>query len=366
MSDLDLSRLLPESLGRLSAYSSSEGNSPVRLDANESPYPPDPVILEEIRRALEDMPLNRYPDPASRDLRSTFANRFRCPVEKVMAGNGSDELIGLLIWTLRGSQGEAPPVVVVPTPTFAMYSVAALAAGYEVHEVPLGPGLEPDMEAMLQAVREKNPNIVFLSNPNNPTGTFYSREQVHALLESSTGLVVVDEAYGDFSGEASWAPEVATVGNLAVLRTLSKVGAAALRCGFLVTGSDLLREVNKVRFPFNLSRYTQIAGETFLRNYELVVPQVTAIVRERDRLTVELKRLGLKVFPSRGNFFLVQYEGREEALWRFLQDGGIVVKFLSRLPVTGDALRITVGAPEENDRLISRSRDFLTEGGTDA
>jgi len=366
MSDLDLSRLLPESLGRLSAYSPPEGNSLVRLDANESPYPPDPVILEEIRRALEDMPLNRYPDPASRDLRSAFANRFSCPVEKVMAGNGSDELIGLLIWTLRGSQGEAPPVVVVPTPTFAMYSVAALAAGYEVHEVPLGPGLEPDMEALLQAVREKSPNIVFLSNPNNPTGTFYSKEQIHALLESSTGLVVVDEAYGDFSGEVSWAPEVATVGNLAVLRTLSKVGAAALRCGFLITGSDLLREVNKVRFPFNLSRYTQIAGEIFLRNYELVDSQVTAIVRERDRLAVELERLGLKVFPSRGNFFLVQCGGREEALWRFLQDGGIVVKFLSRLPVTGDALRITVGAPEENDRLISRSREFLAEGGTDA
>ncbi|TNF50741.1 aminotransferase class I/II-fold pyridoxal phosphate-dependent enzyme, partial [bacterium] len=178
--------------------------------------------------------------------------------------------------------------------------------------------------------------------------------------------VVVDEAYGDFSGESSWAPEVASVGNLAVLRTLSKVGAAAIRCGFLVTGSDLLREVNKVRFPFNLSRYTQVAGEAFLRNYELVHSQVAAIVRERDRLAVQLEKLNLRIFPSRGNFFLVQCGGREEELWRFLQDGGIVVKFLSRLPVTGDALRITVGTPEENDLFINRSRDFLAEGGTDA
>jgi histidinol-phosphate aminotransferase len=129
---------------------------------------------------------------------------------------------------------------------------------------------------------------------------------------------------------------------------------------------DLGREVNKVRFPFNLSRYTQIAGEAFLRNYELVHSRVAAIVRERDRLTVQLEKLDLKIFPSRGNFFLVRCGGREEELWRFLQDGGIVVKFLSRLPVTGDALRIKVGAPEENDLLTSRTRDFLAEGGTDA
>ncbi len=366
MSNLDLSRLLPKDLVKLSAYNPPDGDCRVRLDANESPYPPDPLILEEIRRALEGMPLNRYPDPASRGLRSAFAHRFNCPVEKVMAGNGSDELIGLLIWTLRGNQGKAPPVVVVPTPTFAMYSVAALAAGFTVHEVPLGPELEPDMEVMLRVVREKKPNIVFLSNPNNPTGTFYSIEQVNALLDASSGLVVVDEAYGDFSGEASWVPEVASVGNLAVLRTLSKVGAAALRCGFLITGSDLLQEVNKVRSPFNLSRYTQIAGEVFLRNYELVHAQVAAIVKERDRLAMKLEKLGFKVFPSRGNFFLMNCGGREEALWCFLQDGGIVVKFLSRLPVTGDALRITVGTPEENDHLIGRSRDFLSEGGTDA
>ena len=366
MSDLDLTRLLPKDLARLTAYLPPEGDYPVRLDANESPYPPDPVILDEIRTALEGMPLNRYPDPASIGLRSAFAHRFDCSVEKVMAGNGSDELIGFLIWTLRGSQRDPPPVMVVPTPTFAMYSVVALAAGYEVCEVPLGPGFEPDMEGILRAVREKRPNIVFLSNPNNPTGTFYSREQIHILLEASRGLVVVDEAYGDFSGEPSWVPETASNSNLAVLRTLSKVGAAALRCGFLVTGSDLLREVNKVRFPFNLSRYTQIAGEAFLRNYELVYPQVAAIVKERDRLAMEFEKFGLKIFPSRGNFFLVQCGGREEELWHFLQDGGIVVKFLSRLLVTGDALRVTVGAPEENDLLINRSRNFFAEGGTDA
>jgi len=366
VSDLDLPKLLPEGLARLSAYNPPEGDWRVRLDANESPYPPHPVIMEEVRKALEGTHLNRYPDPVSRELRSAFAHRFSCPVETVMAGNGSDELIGLLVWTLRGNRGGKPPAVVVPTPTFAMYSIAALAAGYEVHEVPLGPGFEPDMEAMLRTVRAQKPSLVFLSNPNNPTGTFYFKEQVLDLLEASSGLVVVDEAYGDFSGEESWVPEISSFGNLAVLRTLSKVGAAALRCGFLVASSDLLREVNKVRFPFNLSRYTQVAGEVFLRHYDLVSPQVKEIVRERDRLAEEFEKLGFKVFPSRGNFLLVQCGGREEALWRFLQERGIMIKFLSRLPVAGDALRITAGSPEENHLLISRSRDFIVEGGADA
>lgn len=366
MSDLDLSRLLPEELARLSAYAPPGGDFRTRLDANELPYPPDQAVMEQIADALGEMSLNRYPDPLSAELRSAFARHFNCRVQNVMAGNGSDELIGLLIWTLRGNRDQGPPVVVVPTPTFAMYSIAAQAAGYEVHEVPLGPGLEPDMDAMVRAVREKRPSLVFISNPNNPTGTFYSREQIRSLLGATTGLVVVDEAYGDFAGEDSWVPEVVSVGNLAVLRTLSKVGGAALRCGFLTAGDDLLKEVNKVRFPFNLSRYTQVAGEIFLRNYELVSSQVASVVSERDRLARGLEKAGCRVFPSRANFLLVQCKDREEALWRFLQDTGIVVKFLPRLPITGDALRITVGTSEENDLLISRSRDFIAEGGKDA
>jgi len=366
MRELDLPGLLPEELSGLTAYDPPKGGCPVRLDANECPYPPDPQIVDEIREMLEGVDLNRYPDPASEDLRSAFALRFGCPTENVMAGNGSDELIGLLAWTLRGSRGGKPPVVVVPVPTFGMYSIAARAAGYTVQEIPLGPGLEPDMEAMLRAVREQRPSLVFLSNPNNPTGTFYSRDQIRALLDVSSGLVVVDEAYGDFSGEPSWATEVQSSGNLAVLRTLSKIGAAALRCGFLVASTDLLREVNKVRFPFNLSRYTQAAGEVFLRRYDLVKTQVTAVVKERGRLSREFEKIGFAVFPSRGNFLFVQCAGREEALWRFLQETGIMVKFLSRLPVTGDALRITVGSPEENDLLLNRSRGFVAEGGMDA
>jgi histidinol-phosphate aminotransferase len=324
------------------------------------------VILGKIRKALGEVSLNRYPDPFSRGLRSAFAQRFNCPREKVMAGNGSDELIGLLVWTLRRGRAGGSPVMITPTPTFAMYSILSSAAGYDVHEVPLGPGLEPDIDAMLRVIGEKKPNIVFLSNPNNPTGTFYSREQIQAILKTTTGLVVVDEAYGDFSGEDSWVSQVDQFNNLAVLRTLSKVGAAAIRCGFLVAGKDLLNEVDKVRAPFNISSYTQIAGELFLRHYELIQNRLQEIIGERERLSSELGVLNMEVFPSRGNFLLIKSGGREWELWRFLQHGGIMVRFLSRLPVAGDALRITVGTPEENDLLINLSRKFTMEGGKDA
>lgn len=366
MIKLDLSRLLPDTIAGLKAYVPPEGDHPVRLDANESPYPPDPAILGKIKKALGEVSLNRYPDPFSRELRSAFAQRFNCPREKVMAGNGSDELIGLLVWTLRKGRAGGSPVMIAPTPTFAMYSILSSAAGYEVHEVPLGPELAPDTETMLRAIRECDPNLVFLSNPNNPTGTFFSREQIKAVLGATTGLVVVDEAYGDFTGEDSWVSQVEQFNNLAVLRTLSKVGAAAIRCGFLVAGKDLLDEVDKVRAPFNISSYTQVAGELFLRHYELIQTHLLKIIGERERLASELGRLNMKVFPSRGNFLLMKCGGREWDLWRFLQQSGIMIKFLSRLPVAGDALRITVGTPEENDLLIKLSRRFSMEGDEDA
>ena len=135
MTDPDLSRYIPESLARLSAYAAPDGGGRVRLDANECPWPPDRSILEEIFHALAEEPLNRYPDPHSLGLREAFAERFNCRVENVVAGNGSDELIGFLLWTLRGNPDQGPPAVVVPSPTFAMYAIGAKAAGYEVHEV---------------------------------------------------------------------------------------------------------------------------------------------------------------------------------------------------------------------------------------
>lgn len=366
MKDLDLRQFVPGDLAALNAYDPPKGNCPVRLDANESPSSPPTDLEEMVRTALLTVEINRYPDPESRHLREAFGTRFGCSPELVMAGNGSDELIGFLVWTLRASRTGKRPCVVVPVPTFAMYTVAAKAAGYDVIEVPLGPGLEPDLEALLRVIRDREPSLVFLSNPNNPTGTFYTEEQVRELLEATKGLLVVDEAYGDYAGEGSWVSRVTPTGNLAVLRTLSKVGAAAIRCGFLAGGRDLLGVVNKVRFPFNVSRYTQAAGEVFLKNYDLLDPVIRTVVRERQDLAAGLGEAGLEVFPSRGNFLLVRCGGREKPLWHFLQEKGIMVKFMPRLPVAGDALRVTIGTPGENRLLVDAAARFVGEGGMHA
>ena len=246
-----------------------------------------------------------------------------------------------------------------------MYALGGRAAGFEVFEVPFRSDLRVDLAGFLAGIEKARPNILFLSSPNNPTGTVFSAGEIEDVLAASEGLVVVDEAYADYSREPSWADRVEAYGNLAVLRTLSKVGAAALRCGFLVAGRHVLDEINKIRPPFNISSLTQAAGEIILRRYDDLRDQISLVTRERERLTVELRSAGYEAYPSAANFLLVRAAGREEKVFRFLQRAGIMVKFLPGLPVTGDALRITVGSPEENQLLVNRLNAFTLEGEQD-
>ncbi len=351
-------RLVPEPIQNLKAYFPPAGGGSVRLDANESPFVlPDPINLK-IKTALDRLYLNRYPDPSSASLRKSFASRFGCVPDQVLVGNGSDELIATLLWTFRGHGEGKTPCVLLPVPTFGMYAIGAAAAGYQVVRVPLRPDLTPDLEAMTLKIREVDPNLVFLSSPNNPTGGLFSAGEIEAVLDAARGIVVVDEAYADFSQEPTWCSRVDAYPNLVVLRTLSKVGGAALRCGFLVGSPDLLKEMNKVRQPFNVSSFTQAAGEIMLENFDLLMDRVLITVAQRDHLGATLNEWGYKVHPSRANFFLMQAGGREGELSTFLHQAGIVVRFLSRLEVIGDALRITVGEARENMVLLERIRSF--------
>jgi len=353
-----LDRLVPEGVADLAAYIPPEGGCPVKLDANESPFLLPESVQEKASAAMSGVFMNRYPDPFSRGLRVAFAELCGCDPEHVMAGNGSDELIALLLWTFRKGQNGSLPRILVPSPTFAMYSIGARAAGYDVVQVRLGADMAFQAEDFLEKVEECDPNITFLSNPNNPTGTLVRAGDLERILTASRGLVVIDEAYGDFSMEPSWCARVADYDNLVVLRTLSKVGGAALRCGFMVAGDQIVGEVNKVRQPFNINSVTQAAGEVVLRHFPAVLKQVKTVVAERDRLARVLQDAGIEVFPSRANFLLVRAGGQEEKLWEFLKEGDIVVKFLPRLDVAGDCLRITVGTPGENDLLMARTGLF--------
>jgi histidinol-phosphate aminotransferase len=345
----------------MTAYQAPAGSWPVKLDANESPYLPGGGLAGKMARALAQVDPRRYPDPASTDIRTAFAARFGCQVSNVLAGNGSDELIGLVLAACSQGSGHKEPSVLVVEPTFAMYRIGSIAAGYQVAEALLGPQMEPDMEGILAPIRSAEPNIVFISNPNNPTGTLFSSEDIHTVLDAASGLVVVDEAYGDYSGVASMVPQVDRRTNLAVMRTLSKVGGAALRCGFLAAPGGLAEELNKVRQPFNVSSYTQAAARVLLENYEQLESAAREVIKERERLSGALQELGLTVFPSAANFVMIKCRGAEQELALFLQEEGIMVRSLPGLPVADDALRITVGSSTDNDALLERTRIFMEE-----
>jgi len=368
--------LVPPEISDLHAYKAPEGEFAVRLDANESPFPFPPDLADEVREALAGVAPNRYPDPASRRLRQAFAGVAGVPAERVMAGNGSDELITLLYSAFRrapagrGGGSGAPPVALVPVPSFAMYFLSGKAAGFRVDGFPFtlvpsgqdgAPDLALDRDDLVREVERVRPNLVFLAQPNNPTGTMHPAETIEAVLAASPGLVVVDEAYGDFASGPSWIPRLAGFPNLAVLRTLSKVGGAALRCGFLVAREEVLHELDKVRGPFNINAYTQAAGERILSRPGWLVDQGRALAVAREEMAAGMRSLGLTVYASQANFLLVTAGGREKDLFTFLAGAGIVVKSLARLPVVGDALRVTVGSPEENRTLMARMGRFFRE-----
>ncbi len=368
MNHFDVKALVPTEVESIHPYQAPHGEYAIRLDANESPFPLPPAIADEVREALSRVATNRYPDPASRALRAAFAAAMGVAPARVTAGNGSDELITLLLAAFRRAPDgrsraeDNRPVALVPVPSFAMYFLSSQAAGYRVDGFPLTlPDLSLDRSGFLREIERVRPNIVFLAQPNNPTGTLHARETVEAVLGSANGLVVVDEAYGDFASQPSWASRLSEFPNLAVLRTLSKVGGAALRCGFLVAHEGVLREVEKVRGPFNVNAYTQAAGERILAHPEWLKKQGKTIAAERNRLAAGLTALGLRVFPSQANFLLATAGGREKELCSFLAEGGIVVRSFSKLPVVGDALRITVGTAGENREFLARTGRFFRE-----
>jgi histidinol-phosphate aminotransferase len=349
--------LVPPEIEGLHPYHAPEGEYRIRLDANESPYSLPAAVAEEVREALGAVATNRYPDPVSRKLREAFAAVMGIDACSVMAGNGSDELITLLLAAFRRPRVESHPVVLVPVPSFAMYFLSARAAGYRVDTVPLDlPDLTLDAGNFIAEIERVRPNLVFLAQPNNPTGTLHPATTVEAVLRASSGLVVVDEAYGDFASGPSWVSRLPEFPNLAVLRTLSKVGGAALRCGFLVAGEEVLAEVDKVRGPFNINAYTQAAGERILAHPRCLAEQGAAIIAGREKLAAGFAAFGMRVFPSQANFLLVTAGGLEKELFEHLAAGGIVVKSFTGLPVVGDALRITVGSPEQNNRLVDALR----------
>jgi histidinol-phosphate aminotransferase len=347
-------------LAALEGYHSPQLSVDVRLNTNESPFPPPPDFVDAWLAALAAAPLNRYPDRGARALREGIGAHLGQPAGRVFAANGSNEVLQTLLLTYGGPGRRA----LVFEPTYALHSHicsitgTGLVAGERTADFRISP-----TEAGVLIAAER-PAVVFVCSPNNPTGTVEARATLEAVLaavlDHGPGLLVVDEAYGEFA-DFSALELVADDLPLVVSRTYSKVWSlAALRLGFCIAPPAIVEELEKVVLPYHLSTATQTAGVAALAFRDEMDARVKALVAERHRLAEALGRLpGLTVYPSGANFVLVRPDGDGHALWERLVGRGVLVRDFSRWPRLDDCLRITVGTPEENDRCIAALRETL-------
>jgi len=346
---MEISRYVRPNVRRLVAYAASEIPCRIKLDANESPVGPDRRTMARIGRLAAATALNRYPDPEGRALRGLLARGLRLSRRRILLGNGSDELISLLVTTFGGP-------VLVPEPTFSMYGIIARGLGERVVTVRLDRDFDLDAERMARAIRKHRPRLVFLSTPNNPTGNVFSRDRVLSVLDRTPGIVVVDEAYQPFSGAPGYLRELRRRPNLAVLRTLSKIGLAALRIGFLAASPELVSEVNKVRLPFNVNALSQAAAQAVLESGGMD-GIVRGVVRERKRLADAMSKMpGVVVHPSEANFILFGVDDAERVHRGLLRRGILVRNLDGVIPGT---LRVTVGRPAENKAFLQALKAVL-------
>lgn len=340
----------------LKAYQSKPVPNCVRLDANENPLPWPSGMKEELFK--EQFELNRYPDGEAIALKKALSKYTGNPAEGILTGNGSDELIQLLMTTFGGEN----KAVVLHPPTFSMYWAAAKVTSTEVIEVPLleeDSEVRLDVEGILEAAASSEVHIIILCNPNNPTGTLYPREDILRIIKETGKIVIVDEAYAEFSGE-SVIKQIQNYPNLIVMRTFSKAFAmAALRLGYLVGQPTTIELLNRARQPFNVNSLTQRAGAIALEYLQEYNEQIRLIVDETQKIYKCLKSIpGVRVFPTRSNFILFQPQN-PKLVYQELIEQGFLIRNMGDLPVIGKALRLSAGLPEENKRLVRVLREIL-------
>jgi len=350
--------LRPE-LAELSVYDVPPADARfARLHANECPVPWPPYAMARIAEVIRGVELGRYPDTSGRTVRAALGSRHDCDPERIVLGNGSDEVISTLAAALSGSR--AP--VVIPTPTFVMYRHSARVLGLDVREVPLLDDFELDEAAMHQAL--DSAALCFLARPNNPTGTLWDAEVIARLIDEHPSTVfVVDEAYTAYAPGASlYRPEGPS--NQVHMATLSKVGGAAIRLGYCIAPPTLALALNKIRHPYNISSTSLAIAELILGELDDVRQELLQVaLAQRDRLRLLLQKIpGTHVFPSQSNLVLARLEepGAATRLTDHLaRRHHVLIKDVSRTPRLGGCVRVSLGTPEELDRLEAGIEAFL-------
>jgi histidinol dehydrogenase len=353
LTPISASIIRPE-IRALKAYHVADSAGMVKLDAMENPYPLPAQLRRELAEHLSRVDLNRYPDPTGEKLRELLAKKMRVPAGmEILLGNGSDDLIQIV--TLACARAGA--AMMFPSPTFVMYQMNATLSGMRALRYCLRADYTLDRDAFVARVKAEQPALIFIAYPNNPTGVLYPEEDVVAVLRAAQGLVVLDEAYHVFA-QKSFLPRLAEFPNLVVMRTVSKLGLAGIRLGYLVGGPEWIAEFNKVRQAYNVNVLTQAAASFVLERLEVLEAQAAQVLAQRESLGKALAVLpGVTVYPSAANFFLVRVRDADRT-YEALRRQGVLVRNLNG-PGLENCLRITVGTPDENRILLTAMREAL-------
>lgn len=380
---MSVNAVIREDVQAMASYHVPDAAGLIKLDAMENPFGLPPALAQSLGQRLAAVAINRYPSPRPAALLAKLRDAMAIPAESgVLLGNGSDELISMI------SVASARPgaKVLAPVPGFVMYHVAAQLAGLEFVGVPLADDFTLDRRAMLQAIEDHAPALIYLAYPNNPTGVLFDDADIEAILQAAPrSLVIIDEAYEPFA-QRSWLQRLPQYPNLAVLRTLSKLGLAGLRLGFLVAAPAWIEALDKVRPPYNVNVLTQASVEFLLDHLDVFEAQSQTLLAERARLfealsgmsDAEMSRAGnaagaktgvgahgnaavadVRSFPSAANFILFRVPDADAVHAELLQ-AGILIKNVSKMhPLLANCLRLTVGTPAENEILINAMRQAL-------
>lgn len=351
--------VIREDIRAMTAYAVPVLDSDViKLDAMEVPYLLPEHLRQELAAQLIDAPINRYPNPAQSGLIDALRLAFPIPSDaQVILGNGSDELIQLLTQLIAKPNA----AVLSIEPTFVMYQRNAELYGLKYVRVPLRTDFGLDVEAVLAAINEHQPALIFLAYPNNPTGVAFKREEVERIIDAATGLIVIDEAYGAFSQD-SFLPQAGQPEHLLVLRTLSKIGFAGLRVGYLSGSPKVLNELAKIVPPYNMNQLSLTAATFALQHMNVVNEHVAILKGEREHLRNTLATFPeTTVFDSEANFVCVRLPKAQEAFETLKQHKILVKKLDGGHELLKDCLRLTVGTPEQNQQMLSVLRTHCEE-----
>jgi len=355
-----MTRYLRADVQGMHGYAVQPSAGLVKVDTMENPFRLPAPLRRALGERLAEVALNRYPAERNDVLRAALARHARMPDGcELMLGNGSDELISLL--TLAA---DVPGnVILAPLPGFVMYEMSAKLQGIRFVGVPLTPDFELDAPAMLAAVREHRPALVYIAYPNNPTANLWDDEAIDAIIEAAPGLVVIDEAYQPFAARDSL-DRLRRHEHVLLMRTMSKFGLAGVRIGYLMGRRALVAELDKLRPPFNVSVLNCEAALFALEHADEYARQAATIRAERELLQRELATMpGVRAYPSEANMILVRVPDARR-VFEGMKARGVLVKNVSGLhPLLANCLRITIGTPEENPKTLAALRGALQEPG---